>query len=369
MTSTSRQSIATLATDLQDVLAWGAAAETANAAISAERDAAVSACDAMREMRDMERATVLQQVDTIAAKDAEIATLTTQRDNDRADITTLLNETLRLQLELTAAETEIARLTALLNPPPAFLAFDEMRAGDHSAYGFQNILVAYEGSTDWPNPLTNIAYFDNLFSNMKAANPNEPRIVIDYESPVLVSNGVVNQTVVQQYVAVVESAKRAGFTDVGIYGEIWERSTAHLTGTAAENVTRRASLFTRAAVMQPMWDAVTTIYGSGYFINPIHNNAAKRDQFFEDCAEMCAQFAPGKKVYVFLGPRYHISVDPNAPWIDGDYWRATLDKVHELFDGYALWLKAGQPDLSTYNPEPLWWTRTKEFQAQIGLVV
>jgi hypothetical protein len=295
-------------------------------------------------------------------KDVELAALQSTVDFQASLIITLNNEIDQLNAYIDELEGQLNQ----------FLTFDEARAGDLTPYGLMPILVAYESSffpgsvtqaqraTTAPDPV----FLDGAFADIKANNPGVNRIVLDLEAWPLVANGVVNQTVVGWYVTLINSAK-AHFADVGLYGELPERYTLYMTGTASENITRRANWFTRASELQPMWDAVTTIYPSIYYINPVHNNATKRDLWYTDIAEMCEQFAPGKKVIPFMWPRVHVSVDSNKPYIDGDYWLASLNKVHELFDGYVLWLESEEPDLDTIVPEPLWWTRLKEFQATL----
>lgn len=320
-----------------------------------ERDAALANAATLTATLATRDNTIAVLNGTIEARDLAIADLNEQ------------NETLQAQIEALLAQL----------PGETFLAFDEMRAGDHSSLGYQDPLVIYE-SAFFPNNVTEAqrattppdpAFLDDQFAEIKSNNPNTDRIILDLERWPMVANGVVNTTVVGWYVTLVNACK-AHFSDVGLYGEIPERYTLYLNYPAghATHISRKNGWFSRAAQMQPLWDAIDTVYPSVYFINPVHADAAKCDLWYTDIATMCKQFAPGKKAILFMGPRYHPSVDPDLNWIDGDYWYARLNKVYELFDGYVLWMKSDQPDLSTYNPEPLWWTLTKQFQAEKGLV-
>jgi predicted nucleic acid-binding Zn-ribbon protein len=327
---------------------------------------------------------------TINGLNGTITTRTTERDAALASVATLnttlatrdntiavLNGTIEARdlaiVDLNQQNTNLqAQIEALLGqlPGETFLTFDEARAGNLSSFGLQDILVIYESAMVKPataaTAAPDAAWLDTAFANIKAANPTVNRVVLDYETWALVSSGVVNTTAVGWYVTLINAAK-AHFSDVGLYGEIPERYYLYLNYPPghATHISRKNGWFSRAAQMQPIWDAVNSVYPSVYYLNPVHTDAADRDLWYTDIAAMCAQFAPGKKVIPFFWPRVHPSEDPTKPWINGDYWLASLTKAHELFDGYVLWLESEEPDLSTISPEPLWWTRTKEFQAAL----
>jgi len=315
--------------------------------------------------RDAALSSVTTLTNTVAARDNTIIVLNGTIDARDLTIVDLNQQNADLQAQIEALLSQL--------PGETFLAFDEARAGDLSSYGFQDLLVIYESAMVKPNTAATAApdadWLDTAFASIKAANPTVDRVVLDYETWALVSSGVVNQTVVGWYVTLVNAAK-AHFSDVGLYGEVPERYYLYLNYPPghATHISRKNGWFSRAAELQPIWDAVTTIYPSVYYLNPVHTDSADRDLWYTDIAAMCAQFAPGKKVFPFFWPRVHQSEDPTKPWINGDYWLASLNKAYELFDGYVLWLESEEPVLSTMDPEPLWWTRTKEFQAEKGLI-
>lgn len=264
-------------------------------------------------------------------------------------------------------------------PPPSFIMFDEFRYRDLSHLGFQDIFFQYQSgmvapgdqATDPPDP----AYLDDFFAQQAAANPGVNRIVLDYEAwdiTIDASATGINTTVVGWYVTLINAAK-AHFSDVGMYGELTERYTGWLTGgpispMSATNAARLADWKSRSDMMQPMWDVVDTIYPSFYYINPTHNDAAKRDFWYQQNLIECHRKAPGKKVYCVLGPKYHISTqtDPDNPWIPGQWWRDSLETVLAAgYDGFVGWDVAGQTDPYLLNPIPDWVPQMEAFAATV----
>lgn len=257
-----------------------------------------------------------------------------------------------------------------VEPPQIFLMFDEARIGDISEFGFLDLLVVYQSSMVAPGEAAtdppNLTFLDGFFADLKTNNPSVEQIVLDHEAWTLITGATatsVNTTTVGWYVDLV-SAAQAHFGDVGLYGEVPERYTLYLNFPPGDPtfVTRRANWFSRAAIMQPMWDQVSTLWPSLYYINPVYNNVADRDMWYADNLEMCGQFAPGKHVYAFMWPRIHNSVDPATPYIDGQYWYDSLNQLLSLeYSGFALWLFSADVDPRTLTPVPDWWTKMVEF--------
>jgi hypothetical protein len=344
MTSTSRQSLATLATDLQEVLAWGGAAEASNAAIVAERDAAIARVSALEahveEMADDYDEMLDARDATIAAKDAEIV------------------EHVSTIFEMSA---EIARLTALLNPKPAFTLYNEMKSVP--SLPLPDILVIYEGQLHAsgvsgeaaPDP----AFLRQSFAAIKAANPGVTMVVLDQES--WWTNGRVEPAQVPWYVTLVNVAKEF-WSDVGLYG-FPERYTGFLTGSAADNPLRLDSWKNRQA--PEIAAAVTFFCPSFYFINPVHNNETKRNLWIDTYVDWCNPAGvPSQRIVPFLWPRIHGSVDPTTPWVDGPTWRSTLNKVRERCQGAVIFGRSGNDDPDP-RPSTPWWLETEAFLAAL----
>jgi hypothetical protein len=329
MTSPSRQSIATLATDLQEVLAWGGAAEVANVTLTA----------------------------TIAAKDAELAELievsNAQHDQIVAAWTTIAER-----------DAEIARLTALLNPvpaEPAFTLYNEMKSVP--SLPLPDILVIYEGQLHAsgvsgeaaPDP----AFLRQSFASIKAANPGVTMVILDQES--WWTNGRVEPAQVPWYVTLVNVAKEF-WADVGLYG-FPERYTGFLTGSAADNPLRLDSWKNRQA--PEISAAVTFFCPSFYFINPVHNNETKRNLWIDTYVDWCNPAGvPSQRIVPFLWPRIHGSVDPTTPWVDGPTWRSTLNKVRERCQGAVIFGRSGNDDPDP-RPSTPWWLETEAFLAAL----
>jgi hypothetical protein len=332
------------------------------AARTAERDAAVAERDAA--------------IAAAAAKDTTIATLNTQITVLNGTIEARDIQIIDLNARIVNLEAQIAALLAQL-PGDAFVSFDEMRIGDVSMHGFQDLLVVYENSMVRPGDANtappNAAFLNTYFGNLKAANPTVNRIVLDYETWALTTGSnstlAANMTVVGYYVTLVNAAK-AHFSDVGLYGEIPTRQFAYLNYPVghATYVSRKNAVDAVNAAMQPIWDAVDTIYPSLYLLSPVHNNESKLDLWLTDNATACATHAAGKKVYPFVQPANHPSLGLPEHWMPGDYWYGLLNKVYDRFDGYALWLDGGETHPENDVPVPDWWPYTLQFQGERGLL-
>jgi hypothetical protein len=370
MTSTSRQSIATLAADLQEVLAWGYASD----GMIALRDNTISAQNTtisdLMSQHMMDLSAIAEKDATIAAKDAEIATLTT-RVNDLQ----MWNDEIKVGVDF--LKSEIARLTALLRAA-SFTVYNEMKSTGPIP-GWPDILVIYESelfpssvpeaqrSTTPPDTAFLDAFFANLF-----AQHGDVRLVLDSEAWRLITDvdspTGIDMTVVGWYVTLVSCAKNAGFTNVGLYGEITERATLYLNypvGHATHEL-RKSNWQARNAMCQPMWDAVDTIYPSFYPIKPIHNDAAKRDAWMDDNLAICRERAPGKPVIPFLMARVHPSADETKPYLAGAYWRAWLEKVKSAgYDGLVVYQNSTDPDPLAQSLVPDWHLQTEAFIASL----
>lgn len=256
--------------------------------------------------------------------------------------------------------------SGIITPAQQFVGYDEFRYGDVSEFGFIDLLVIYQSamvapgdtSTSPPDP----AFLDDLFAQYKSDNPLLDKIVLDYEAW---GNPATDATA-RGYFVTLLTACANHFSDPGLYGEIPERYTGMLTGGPANYQSRKDSWFARSALCQDMWDIVTTIYPSFYFINPVNDDEAQRDLWFADNKELCNLRAPGKKIIPFLWPRIHQSVDPNMPDVPGPYWRSTLESLRNLnFDGFAGWAEAGDTDPRIRNPVPAFWPETTSFMATL----
>jgi hypothetical protein len=393
---TARDRLQQQSVDIAEVLAWGAAAEAANAAVCAERDVAVRDLSAALQARDAARqaeeqayvereAAVAQVADrdiiiarrdaTIAAKDAEIAGLVL-RNNGLTDTNDVLDHALTSAREdLAEANAEIARLTALLNP---FTVYNEMKSTGPIP-GWPDILVVYESEL-FPSSVAeehrsttppDVAFLDAFFANLFAQH-GDVRLVLDSEAWRLITDvdspTGIDMAVVGWYVTLVSCAKNAGFTNVGLYGEITERATLYLNypvGHATHEL-RKSNWQARNAMCQPMWDVVDTIYPSFYPIKPIHNDAAKRDAWMDDNLAVCRERAPGKPVIPFLMARVHPSADETKPYLSGAYWRSWLEKVKSAgYDGLVVYQNSTDPDPLGVTPRPDWYLEAEAFRAAL----
>jgi hypothetical protein len=320
---TSRERLQQQSTDIAEVLAWGDAAEAANVTLQAQ----------------------------LAEKDAEIASLSETLGIVHDDWEAAAAEVERLK-------AEIARLTALLNPD-MFTLFNEMKSAP--TLPLPPVLVIYEGSlhasgvsgTAAPDP----AFLRQSFAQIKADNPGVTSVILDQES--WWTSGRVEPAQVPWYVTLVNVAKEF-WPDVGLYG-FPERYTGFLTGTAADNVTRLAAWKARQA--PEITAAVTMFVPSFYFINPVHNNEAKRDLWIDTYVDWC-EAQNDKPIVPFVWPRVHMSVDPTTPWIDAPTWRSTLDKIYERCDGAVIFGRSGGEDPDP-RPSLPWWLETEAFLAAI----
>lgn len=263
----------------------------------------------------------------------------------------------------------------------SFLLWDEGRIGDISMHGYLDLDVIYEASMiapgdnqqSPPNSAFLNAFFLELRDGDGGSNPGigNVHIVLDYEAWLMVSDinspTGVNQTMVQRYVTLINIAKQY-FTQVSLYDSCPERASIYLNFPPGHPTfeLRRNNWMSRCALMTALWNVITAVWPSLYYIAPVHQNEDDRDMWYEDNLLICQTNAPGKKVYPFLWPRIHNSVDPAMPYISGPYWRSSLEKLRALgYDGYALWLFSGDVDPRTLTPVPAWWLETVDFSTTV----
>jgi hypothetical protein len=334
VTSTSRQSIATLATDLQDVLAWGESTESANSAL--------------REMLELERSTVLQQVATIAAKDAEIA------EKDRV-LALLYNEAAesndhikQLHAIIGDHKAEIARLTALLNPAPAFVWGDATRQQFLGAPFTEPFPFCYESEFYASGSEGPIDYgFVRVVTmrDWRAAYPNSPRWAADIEWQF---SGGVTAAEVQQILPAFQAAR--------------DFAAAEGRGLklGAYNMPKRIgvdSTATEVEVLRPILDLLDEVILPLY---PLYTDVEKGRRYVQQNIAMARAAMPGKPVYVIGWPAWHPNavtttngIVAGAP-VSVEWWRMLLEESRANADGFAVWLKAATPKPTN---EP-WWLET-----------
>jgi hypothetical protein len=383
MNSTSRQSIATLATDLQEVLAWGAAAEAANAAVCAERDAAVAqvveaeaAIGSLKEKMAGLQTSVDVQREQLLAKDAEIESLgiqvgdlMTDLGSLNAEIATYRDTNLAQAIVIGNQITEIARLTALLNP---FTVYNEMKSTGPIP-GWPDILVIYEGDLIAPGETglmpPNETFLRQKFASIKAANPGVTRVVLDKEEAWGTDGQRVADQYIPHYVQMAQIAKEF-WSDVGFYGTVPRRYSIYLNYPEG-HATYEGRLNEWQADTQrlrPIFDAVDTIYPSLYPIKPVWDNAVLRDAWTVDNLDMirlwAGNLAPNKPVIAFMMARVHPSADETKPYLSGAYWRAWLEKVKSAgYDGLVVYQNSTDPDPLAQSPVPDWHLETEAFKA------
>jgi hypothetical protein len=362
MTSTSRQSIATLATDLQEVLAWGESTESANSAL--------------REMLELERSTVLQQVATIAAKGAEVQNLLADREHDAeiiedqvatiaakdAEIGSL---TALLELARQVAEIdriarnqlvdEIERLEAeLALYRPAFVWGDATRQQFLGAPFTEPFPICYE-SEFYPSSVApenrknaTIDYWfalDDTMPDWRARYPNAPRWISDIE---WLNSGGITAAEVAKILPGFQAAREFAAAEgrglkLGGYG-LPPRFGTHMTD---------AEVMAQADIIRPILDlldeCILTLY-------PIYTDLEQSRTYIRRNIELGRAAMPGKKVFVLGWPVWHPNV--GAPLagtpVSVEWWRMLIEESRANADGFAVWLKAATPKPTN---EP-WWLET-----------
>jgi hypothetical protein len=366
--STSRQSIATLATDLQEVLAWGDNAEAANSSL--------------REMLELERATVLQQVATIAAKDAEIAqaendieglefdkaSLQSERDNLRTEITRLLDVAEDDQHTISIQAAEIARLTALLNPKPAFLWGDATRQ-QFLGGGFTEPFPGMYESAFWPStvtqeqrsttPIQRAFVSGTAMPKWRAAYPNAPYWFGDLE---LYHSGGFTAAEIAKMLPGFQGAR--DFADNEGKGlQLAAYLIPRRFGVSANGTFDEAAVMAQIEICRPILNLFDYCLLSLY---PIYTSLERSRAYIRANIAMARKAMPGKKVIVLGASGWHSNAqDPNTGLpvpgspITREWQRMFLEEVHANADGYAPWLMAAEPKPTT---EP-WWLETLAWKA------
>jgi hypothetical protein len=316
MTSTSRQSIATLATDLQEVLAWGAAAEAANVTLGSTINSLTSMID---------------------ARDAEIAALHT-------GVGQLNGMVFDLETEVANQAAEIARLTALLSPAPAFVWGDATRQQFLGAPFTEAFPFCYESEFYPGDARGQIDFLYALQTTMpqwRANYPNSPRWAADIE---WLFSGGITAAEVQQVLPAFQAAR-----------DFAEREDMGLR-LGAYNMPKRIGVDSTAnevEVLRPILDlldeAILPLY-------PLYTDVEKGRRYVQQNIAMARAAMPGKPVYVIGWPAWHPNV--GAPLagtpVSVEWWRMLIEESLANADGFAVWLKAATPKPTN---EP-WWLET-----------
>ncbi len=388
MTSTSRQSIATLAADLQEVLAWGAAAEAANAAVCAERDVAVRDLSAALQARDAARqaeeqayvereAAVAQVADrdiiiarrdaTIAAKDAEIAGLVL-RNNGLTDTNDVLDHALTSAREdLAEANAEIARLTALLNPPHV------LKWGDATRAQFLGFPESYPGcyeSEFWPSsvfkeqrpttPIQRAFVSATTMPKWRARYPNASHWFADIELFHKKASGD-DYALTADEVAKMLPAFQGARDFADAEGRGLQLSAYSIPRRFGVHETDE-EVMAQAEICRPILDLLDECLLTLY---PVYEDLDKSRVYIRRNIELGRRIMPGKRVIVLGWDTWHPAV--GAP-LDGtpvsrEWQRMFLEELYAAkVDVYAPWLMAAAPKPTT---EP-WWLETEAFRAQLS---
>jgi len=384
--TTSRQSIATLANDLQEVLAWGEAAEAANAAICAERDAAIARCASIQEDHDALEATLAQVVAekdaTIAAKDVELAAaLTSAEDwhnlaNSRLDqIAAKDAEIARLEqenadyhqvaeeqiAEIHAQRAEIARLKALLRPVQ-FTTYNEMKSVPSLPlppirFIYENELIA-PGETRYMPP--NVDHLRAKFAQIKANEPDVKMVVLDQEGWLPGGSGSAQIEHPEYFVTLLTVAHE--FWDEVSQYSYPKRYYGFVTGSPAENETRYNTLVAHTQQTQEITDLCTFLCPSFYVPTAIED-PTKRAKWMDGYFSLCELVAPGKDIIPTLWPRFH---SHPADWLTGPIWDEMIRRIYarQSCMGYIIFGRSGGDDP---DPRPLnlpWWQADEAFRAE-----
>jgi hypothetical protein len=374
MTSTSRQSIATLAADLQEVLAWGAAAEAANAAVCAERDAAVAQCVALNE-RINNQIDTLQSLDaTIAAKDSQleianatIDDLVRQRNEAREDAVESGLLVTQLNRDVVAANAEIARLTALLNPPHV------LKWGDATRAQFLGFPESYPGcyeSEFWPSsvakeqrpttPIQRAFVSATTMPKWRARYPNANHWFADIELFHKKASGD-DYALTADEVAKMLPAFQGARDFADAEGRGLQLSAYSIPRRFGVHETDE-EVMAQAEICRPILDLLDECLLTLY---PVYEDLDKSRVYIRRNIELGRRIMPGKRVIVLGWDTWHPAV--GAP-LDGtpvsrEWQRMFLEELYAAkVDVYAPWLMAAAPKPTN---EP-WWLETEAFKAQLS---
>jgi hypothetical protein len=361
MTSTSRASIQALVADLQEVLAWGEAAEQANAALCAERDAAVAQASAADSTIQVMQGELNGLEATIAAKDADIAEMIEQDDIQVAGL-------IARDAQIQTLQAEIARLTALLNPPHV------LKWGDATRAQFLGFPESYPGcyeSEFWPSSVP------------QSARPTTP-----------IQRAFVSATTMPKWRARYPDASHC-FADIELFHKKAAGDDYALTAdevakmlpafhgmrdfAAAEgrglqlsaySIPRRFGVhetddqvMAQAEVCRPILDLLDECLLTLY---PVYTDLEKARVYIRRNIDLGRRIMPGKRVIVLGWDTWHPSV--GAPLagtpISREWQRMFLEELYAAkVDVYAPWLMAAAPKPTN---EP-WWLETEAFLASYRL--
>lgn len=310
---------------------------------------------------------------TIAAKDAEIAIFNahlSQLANDKTAVrVSLLSGALArpddlifmydtsgpyaaLQSQLTIAEAEIARLTALI-PAPKFRMFDA--TVNHILGPNYETMPLLAESRLFPTTArgkADLAYIKGTtMPRWRKENPTAPMIVVDYEEPNTLDPGdtkAVTEAEIADYVSVVKVIKEFDPTlKVSIYG-LPLRSQNH--GPDGE-----AAWIASLAHFKPLMDVMDFITISLY---PLTSNLATYIWYLGSNLRMGRTYSGSKPLYPFISPMFHKNAkDPttgltlyNTP-IPATFMTATLEACKAQADGFCHWQYAA----NTLNKTQAWY--------------
>ena len=368
MNTTSRQNIATFANDLKEVLAWGDAAEAANAAICAERDAAIAqvadrdtVIANMNQWLEARNNRILEQDATIAAKDAEIATINGLL-SDRTEELAALDELHEAALsELSNAQAEIARLKALLRPVQ-FTTYNEMKSVPSLPlppirFIYENELIA-PGETRYMPP--NVDHLRAKFASIKANEPDVKMVVLDQEGWLPGGSGSAQIEHPEYFVTLLTVAHE--FWDEVSQYSYPKRYYGFVTGSPAENETRYNTLVAHTQATQEITDLCTFLCPSFYVPTAIED-PNKRAKWMDGYFALCELVAPGKDIIPTLWPRFH---SHPADWLTGPIWDEMIRRIYarQSCMGYIIFGRSGGDDP---DPRPLnlpWWQADEAFRAE-----
>jgi hypothetical protein len=291
---------------------------------------------------------------TIADQNAEIA-------SRKSAYATALNAITELALQHEADLAEIARLNAIINPPPTFLWGDATRQ-QFLGNGFSEPFpISYESEfypssvaqSERPNVTIDYNFvLNNTMPNWRDEYPDSPRWISDIE---WANSGGVTAAEVAKMLPGYQAAR--AFADaegrglkLGAYGfpRRWGVDTSE------------SSIASATAIYQPILDlldeCILTLY-------PIYTDIAKSRRYIQQNIASARLVMPGKKLIVLGWDTWHSNV--GAPLsgtpVSPEWQRMFLEEVHAAADGYAPWLKAAAPQPTN---EP-WWLETLAWKAAL----
>jgi hypothetical protein len=372
-----------------EVLAWGEAAEQANAGLVAERDAERNENDQLRAallekdethalmVADYER-DIAEKDATIAAKDATILLNEQVMEQDRlarnalvteverldAEIADLIEENVGFEMQHARDFNEIERLKAelaLYKPAePAFIMGDATRKQFLGAPFLTQFPGCYESEfyrsgDDRKGIWVDYDYVLNVtMPNWRARYPDAKYWWGDIEWFNASDSDGAREITAAEVAKVLPAFKAArDFAEqegkgllVGAY-MLPKRFGTHMTD---------AEVRAQAEVYRPVLDVLTMCVLTLY---AIYSDMDKSRDYIRRNVLMGRELMPGKKLFVIGAPYWHANVGAplaNTP-LSAEWQRMFLEEVTSLADGYAPWLPAAYPKPTN---EP-WWLEARSF--------